>query len=83
MVRNKTESEKNIDADIVTFLDFFTSMLDEILQTRIMVKASMKRWKADKVSDFNNRHNMFAHFFINFQQYTTLKDGSGTVKNKA
>ena len=28
---------------------FFNSMLDEILQTRIMVKTSMKKWKNDKV----------------------------------
>lgn len=31
----------------------FTSMLDEILKTRIMVKASMKKWKTDKVRGFN------------------------------
>lgn len=30
-----------------------SSMLDEILETRIMVKASMKKWKSDKVRGFH------------------------------
>ena len=32
-------------------------MLDEILQTRIMVKASMKRWKSDKVNNKSKKLN--------------------------
>ena len=31
---------------------FSTSMLDGILKTRIMVKTSMKKWKADKVREY-------------------------------
>ena len=36
---------------VITVVPSMDRMLEEILQTRIMVKNSMKRWKNDKVSE--------------------------------